>query len=293
MQLRQLEYFVAIAEAGSITSAAASLLVAQPSLSNQIQALERELGAQLFERLPRGIRLTPAGRVFLEDARETLNSLSRAAKRVRQVEDSDIGELEIGTVRSLSVGLLPGCFEVWRRRHPGVSLRLREFVHKDELEHAVRSGFGDLGVGPVPERPFPEQVVLGEEEFVVVLPADDELAALEAVDLLDLSERRWVLFASDHGLSEVVGRACRKAGFIPDGAVQTHQAEAAVRFAAGGLGPALVPRNVIPSGVEAAVLPLKEPLTRELAVYSREPFTRLAQTWVEALVEATSGRDYL
>jgi DNA-binding transcriptional LysR family regulator len=293
VQLRQLEYFIAVADAGSFTAAAANLLIAQPSLSHQIQLLERELGVKLFERLPRGIRLTPAGRIFLDDARDALTTVSRATRRARQAGVGALGELHVGTVRSLSVGLLPPPVALWHAQHPSAVMRLREFVHKDELEDAIRSGYGDIGVGPRPHRAFEEQVDLGEEEFVVVMSSADDLAHAPAVDLFDLRDRLWVLFASDHGLSEIVGDACRKAGFTPKGAVHTYQVEAAVRFAAAGLGPTLVPRNVIPTGVEAAVIPLDPPLSRTLCAFSREPLTALASTFLSYLQGSISGRRFV
>lgn len=293
VRLRQLEYFVAVADSGSITAAAASLLVAQPSLSLQIRGLERELGAKLFERLPRGIRLTPAGRALLEHARATLNAAALAVRRVREVENGEAGELHIGTIRSLSAGLLPSSIARWHRTHRSVSLLLREFGHTDELEHAVRSGYGDIGVGPAPRQPFPTQVDLGEEEFAVVLPPDDELARAATIDLGDLRDRPWALFAPDHGLSDVINQACRKHGFTPRGAVHTHQVEAAIRLAAAGLGPTLVPRNTIPPGLDAAIRPPREPLRRRLCAYSREPFSALASGYVDHLRESVQDRAYL
>lgn len=293
MQLRQLEYFVAVADAGSITGAAASLLIAQPSLSHQVQLLERELGVRLLERLPRGIRLTPAGRTFLDDARDALDSVSRATRRARQAGEGELGELHVGTVRSLSVGLLPPPVALWHAQHPSAVMRLREFVHKDELEDAVRSGYGDIGVGPRPQRAFEEQVDLGEEEFVIILSSADDLSESPSIDLFDLRDRLWVLFATDHGLSQTVGSACRRAGFTPKGAVHTYQVEAAVRFAAAGLGPTLVPRNVIPEGLDAAVIPVDPPLTRSLCAFSREPLTALAGNFLDCIRVSIAGRTFV
>lgn len=288
VRLRQLEYFVAIAENRSITAAAGALLVAQPSLSHQIHALETELGARLLERLPRGIQLTPAGRIFLEEARNTLEAAARASRRVRQVEGNEFGDIHIGTVRSLSVGVLPTAIGAWHSQYPKIGFNLREFSHADRLEEAIRSGYGDIGVGPMPAQEFPAQIELGQEEFVVVLPPFDPLANEHTMDLRKLSNRKWVLFASGYGLSDIVLSACRQAGFTPAGSVYTYQIEAAVRLASVGMGPALVPRNVVPADTAAAVIPLDRPLTRTLSVFAREAFNSLVLSYIETLKEAVA-----
>jgi DNA-binding transcriptional LysR family regulator len=107
VRLRQLEYFIAVAEHGAITKAAAALFVAQPSLSSQITALEHEIGGPLLDRLPRGIRLTPAGREFLMEARATVAAADRARRRARSVLDATSGEFDLATVLSVAAGVLP------------------------------------------------------------------------------------------------------------------------------------------------------------------------------------------
>ena len=107
MTLRQVSYFVAVAEAGSFTAAARKLRIAQPSLSQQVQALERDIGAALLERTSRGVRLTAAGREVLPEARAMLAAAQRARLAARQTETLQGGELEIATVRSLAAGCCP------------------------------------------------------------------------------------------------------------------------------------------------------------------------------------------
>src|SRR5215212_6833174 len=107
VNLRQLEYWVAVVDTGSFTRAAAELHVSQPGLSQQIRALETEFGGQLLERLPRGIRLTAAGKAFLPEARATVLAAERAARVAREALSLRTGQLEIATVRSVAVGILP------------------------------------------------------------------------------------------------------------------------------------------------------------------------------------------
>src|SRR5882757_10936989 len=106
--LRQLEYFVAVVDEGSFTAAAQLLHVTQPGLSHQIQALERELGGPLLERLPRQVRLTPAGRTALPHARASLAHAERTSSSARRASGIETGELHIGTLFSISVGVMPG-----------------------------------------------------------------------------------------------------------------------------------------------------------------------------------------
>jgi DNA-binding transcriptional LysR family regulator len=138
VNLRQLRYFVTIVDEGSVTRAAERLYVAQPSVSQQIKALEAELGGLLLERIPTGVRLTEAGKAFLGDARAALRYSDRAADSARSVLGLHAGELEVATVTSMAYGLLPGVFARWQEAHPGPSLRLREYSHRDSLYGAVR-----------------------------------------------------------------------------------------------------------------------------------------------------------
>src|SRR6267378_4357206 len=131
--LRQLEYFVTVVDEGSFTAAAARLHVTQPGLSHQIQALERELGGPLLERLPRSVRLTPAGRTALPHARASLAHADRASSAAKRASGVDAGELHVGTLFSISVGVLPIALRRWRRDYPDVQVRLVEFRRTTDL----------------------------------------------------------------------------------------------------------------------------------------------------------------
>src|SRR5437899_352113 len=119
MNLRQLHYLVAIAAEGSFTRAAEQLLVAQPSLSQQIKSLEHELGGPLLERLPTGVRLTAAGKAFLPEARAAVAHADRARRNARSALGLEAGEIEVATVTSVAFGVLPPAFDRWHDRYPG------------------------------------------------------------------------------------------------------------------------------------------------------------------------------
>jgi DNA-binding transcriptional LysR family regulator len=286
VNLRQLQYWVAVVDTASFTKAAQQLHVSQPGLSQQIRALEAELGGRLIERLPRGIRLTPAGRAFLPEARATVLAAERAQRVARGALDLLPAELEIATLRSIAVGILPPAVLRLYERYPGIEVGLREFAHSLELEEHVRGGVGDIAVGPRPVQLTGPIETLGWEHFVAVIGPRDPLWALPAATPLlleELADRSWILFPSTHGLSEVVAEACARAGFTPRPAVYTQQVEAVVRLAAAGVGVALVPENVVPVELRPNVRHLKRPVVRELAAYTRSEWSPPARAFVEVL----------
>ena len=287
MTLRQLEYLLAVAECESFTKAAERLRVAQPSLSQQIQALEAEVGGRLLDRPPKAVRLTPAGEVFADEARVALRASSRAMETARRVIEATPESLSIVTVRSLAVAMLPECIRRWRDVHPDIAISLHEYSHRRKAEEALRNGHGDVGVGPTPTSWRGAVRRLGWDELVVVLPLDDPLPAeQDTIALETLVDRDWVLFEDGHGLAEQALGACRAAGFEPDAAVQTAQVEAAARLAAAGLGPTLVPIKNVPSGLQARVLRLDQPAFWELSAYVNEDrFPPIIREFVELLAE--------
>jgi DNA-binding transcriptional LysR family regulator len=284
MNLRQLACFVAIVEEGSFTRAARRVGITQPSLSQHVRSLEEELGGAVLERLPRGVALTPAGRTLLPEARAALRAVERGRRGARAALALETGDLEIATVLSMAVGLLPRYIRLWHQRHPDVGIRLQEFRHRSLLEDAVEQGVADFAIGPLPLRAWEgplEQV--SWEEFVVVAPPGDPLASRRRIRLEELAEREWVLYHADHGLAGILEEVCRRAGFSPRGTVRTSQAEGAARLASAGIGPALVPDNIVLPGIEGSVLRLDPPMIREVAVYARTELSRTAAAFVEVL----------
>src|SRR4051794_31611368 len=195
MNFRQLECFVAVVDEGSFTRAARRVGISQPSLSQHIRSLEAELAGPVLNRLPRGVSLTPAGRTLLPDARIAVRALERGFRGARATLAADGGELEIATVLSMAVGVLPRHIGTWHELHPTVSIRLHEFRHRSLLEDAVEQGVADFALGPVPVRRWEGPLEsVGWEEFVLVVPPRDPLARRESVRLEELADREWVLY---------------------------------------------------------------------------------------------------
>lgn len=278
LSLRQAQYVVAVVDEASFTRAAETLAVSQPSLSHQVRALEETIGAPLLERGTRPVSLTPAGRAFLPAARAALEALDRGRRAARAAADLEAGELCIAVPQSLAQGVLPRVLRDWRIAHPDVGIAVREHVHLRALHADLAEGRADVALAQRPaDWDGPLQDV-GEEELVVVLDPDDPLvrgagpatagaAAPGTVDLAALADRAWVLPVRDHGLDETVTLACAAAGFVPRPAVRSGSVSALVGLAASGLGPALVPANVLPEDLTGSGLRCAPALRRPLAVF--------------------------
>ncbi len=286
MDLRRLSSFLTLVEEGTFTKAARRLGITQPSLSQQIRTLEAEVGGALLERLPRGVRLTPAGRALLPEAQAAVRAADRAGNAARMALALEAGELEVATLLSMAVGILPHAIGRWIERHPEIAIRMREYTHRSLLEEDVRAGVGDIALGPRPESWDGPVEPLGWEELIVVLPPADPLVGAGRLALETLADRSWILFQPGHGLTEVVDAACRRAGFQPRVAVRTTQVEAATRLAAVGLGPAMVPDTVVSPGLDAHVVRLDPPVRRELAAYTRSDWSPLASEFLDALKQS-------
>jgi DNA-binding transcriptional LysR family regulator len=287
MTLRQMEYLIAVADEGSFTRAAERLFVSQPALSHQIKALEQSVGGALLERLPNAVHLTPMGRAFLPHATAAVHEAEDARRAAREVGELEAGELRIGTLHSIALGVVPAAIRAWRLANPQVSFELHEYVNIEELTEQMRLGVADVAVGPAPRGWDGPVRVLGREELVVVLAVDDPLleGGRRRVKLERLADRPWVLYSADNGLAPVVLEACAAAGFTPRAAVHTHHTATAVQLAAAGLGPALVPENVVEPGFTGALLRPDPPVRRELVAFSRARPSPLVSAFVDVLAE--------
>src|SRR3954453_7971700 len=175
MTLRQLEYLIAVAEETSFTRAAERLYVSQPALSHQIRALEASVGGELLERQPQAVRLTPMGRAFLPHATAAVRAAEEARHEARAVGDLEGGQLRIGTLDSIAIGVIPAAIRAWRLAHPHVSFELHEYVNLDQLIEEMRLGVADVAVSSKPRAWDGPMRSLGLEELVVVVAVDDPL----------------------------------------------------------------------------------------------------------------------
>jgi DNA-binding transcriptional LysR family regulator len=223
---------------------------------------------------------------MLPHARAALADAERARCAARQAAGLEVGELQIATLYSITLGVLPAALRLWRQTRPNVGIRLFEHRHTDELVEAMNAGEADLAVGPEPERWTGVTRVLGTEELVVVVDADDPAATGDTVKLQDLADRSWVHYAPGHGLADVLDHACAQAGFEPRIAVRTEQTAAAPALAAAGLGPALVPDNILPKDFDGHILHPEPPVRRTLTAYTRGAPDPLAAAFIDVLFQS-------
>jgi len=196
MELRHLRYFVAVGEEQHYGHAAQRLRVAQPALSRQIQDLEDEIGFKLFERLPRGVKISVAGKSFLEDARRILKEVNEATTRAARVANGQSGTLRVGFAESASWhGVVPESFRQFRQRQPNAELQLTPLNSLDQVE-AIRSGRLDAGFVfnmPKSNQEF-NQVKVAEHNVVLAAPKGHPLFKIKKLRLRDIGDTPFVLF---------------------------------------------------------------------------------------------------
>lgn len=254
MELRHLRYFVAVAEHGHVTRAAESLGIQQPPLSQQIRALEKELGVQLFRRKPRGVELTPAGQAFLEKSRVILAEVERAVASSRRTARGEQGRVVVGFTSSAPFHpFVPRVIRTFREGSPLVSLVLEESgsgelvqgIHNESVDAAfIRSPVADV-VGLL-VRP------LLEEQMVVALPAGHALAKggnqarTAGLPLSALATETFILYKrpGGPGLYDSIITACRSAGFSPKVGQEAPRIISTLNLVAAGLGVSIVPASL-------------------------------------------------
>jgi DNA-binding transcriptional LysR family regulator len=289
MQLQQLAYFVAVAEARHFTRAAERSRVAQPSLSKQIQVLERELGAPLFRRARGNVTLTEAGETLLPIARRILADVETAREEVRDVVGLRRGRVRLGATPSLCTGLLPDVLRRFRDRYPGIRLEIEEGGSRDLVRHLAH---GTLDLALIILRPQAHDPALTatpilREELVLASAASRAIRPLRVADLRDVP---LVMFRTGYDLREVTVAACRREGFEPRYVVEGGEMDAVLRFVQAGLGSAVVPSMVVAGRPEFRATPfVPAELTRTVALAHRRdvPPPRAAREFQRLLLSAT------
>jgi DNA-binding transcriptional LysR family regulator len=285
MQLQQLRYFAAVADTHHFTRAAERLHVAQPSLSQQIRSLERELGAELFHRGRGDTALTDAGQALLPLARRILADAESARSAVQEVVQLRRGRVRLGAPPSLCSSLVPDVLRAYRVRHPGVELLVGEGGSRD-LVGTLAAGELDLALvisRPSGERPPGMALTeLLHEDLVLV---SDRPLRRRRIRIEDLRDRPLVMFREGYDLREATLAACRAAGFQPEFAVEGGEMDAVLGFVRAGLGPAVVP-GMVAARSGLAVTPFADHAmgrTIALAHGAELPLTRAAAALREAL----------
>lgn len=273
MQLQQLVYFLAVADARHFSRAAQQVHVAQPSLSQQIRALEKELGSDLFHRARGNITLTDAGEALLPLARRIVADSESARIEVQEVAGLRRGRVRLGATPSLCTGLLPRVLRAYRREHPGIRLQIEEGGSRDLVGH-LATGSLDLALIILPlQRHDPALAtteLLSEELVVATAPDAPPPTANPSIGIGELRDQPLVMFRHGYDLREFTMAACRAEGFEPQFAVEGGEMDAVLGMVEAGLGAAVLP-SMVAARRPLRVTPFAPPgLRRTIALAHRK-----------------------
>jgi DNA-binding transcriptional LysR family regulator len=247
MQLRQLEYFVAVARTRHFTRAAVEVHVAQPSLSKQVRSLERELGAPLFNRARGNVTLTAAGETLLPLAARILADVDSAKVQVQELVGLARGQLRLGATPTLSTVLLPAALRRFCTKYPGIDIHVEERGGRD-LVRLLAQGQLDLALVVLPlhtRDPALLTTQLFSEALVVAAPADGSIVRARSLRVRDLARHPLVMLRDGYEMREVVLTALRQERIEPQVAIEGGELDAVLSFVEAGLGIAVVPSMVV------------------------------------------------
>ncbi|MEV0645490.1 LysR substrate-binding domain-containing protein [Phytomonospora sp. NPDC050363] len=287
VQIQHLRYFAAVAEHRHFTRAAASLGVAQPTLSRQVHTLETDLGAELFHREHGTVTLTPAGEVLLPIARRILADADTARREVNELVGLRRGRVRLGATPSLAAALVPPVLRRFRAAYPGIELHIEQSGSHDLVRH-LTGGELDLALIIVPEQgtdPAVQAETILRESLVVVSARDEPFTA--PVHIADLRDRPLVMFRAGYDLRDATLDACHRAGFEPNFVVEGGEMDTVLGFVEAELGIALVPGMVLTGRPRLRATPLAPPgIRRTVALAHRResPLSHAAAALRETLL---------
>jgi len=244
LELRQLKYFIEVAEREHVSEAAEHLHVAQSAVSRQIANLEDELGVHLFEREGRNVKLTPIGKLFLTHSLAIVKSVDRAIEQVNAYLDPERGSIKIGFPTSLASHLLPTVISAFKEKHPNVKYQLRQGSYSFLID-AVKNRELDLAfLGPVPTDDFQlKSNILFTERMFALIPSKHRLSDRRSIRLRDLRNEPFVLFPEGYILQKIAIDACKQEGFLPNINTEGEDLDAIKGLVAAGMGVTLLPES--------------------------------------------------
>lgn len=281
--LRALECLLAVADLGSVTSAARHLHLSQPAISHQLAALEREAGTALLIREHRGVRLTPAGRAALPEARRAVAAADDVIRVACVVGRGVGGTIRVVVAQSLTVALLAPVLARWNLDRLEVTISLREstdpeaalaMLEADEADFLLFPDLGDTGFATT---------TVASEEVVVALPARHPLAFQDAIRARDLQGQPFVHFTPENQLGNWIESHLEDVDLRESVVVRTAVTTHAPQLAAAGLGMTVVPVSAIPAGFSGAVRPFDPRWTRRIVAITATPRDPLAAQLVTDL----------
>lgn len=257
MELRHIRYFLAVAEEGNFTRAAAKLGIGQPPLSQQIRVLEMEVGTALFHRVPHGAELTAAGIAFLAEAKASLAAADNAVLAAQRAARGETGRLALGFTASAAFNpRVTGAIRRFRSQWPDVALALSEMNSNWLMEKLIRGELDAAFIRPGLEDPKEVRLKrLPDEPMLIALPAHHALTKHSQVPLAALAGEPFILFPRTVGLSlyDDIVRGCREAGFELVVTQEAPQIPSVVNLVAADLGVSIVPASIAKLTIEGVV----------------------------------------
>jgi DNA-binding transcriptional LysR family regulator len=255
IELKHLRVFKEVSERGSFSAAAEALNYTQPAVSQQIAALERATGAKLVDRIPRGIRLTDAGRALLGHAEAVLARLAEAEAELESIGAMRSGRVRLASFPTGGSSLIPPATAAFHDRYPGVELILSVAEPPAGLEQLIQGQVDmalllESGFEPEQRGAHVERIHLLDDPMFLALPREHPLAGRRAVTLLDLADETWMHGSCDAATcpdGSIFLRACHASGFEPRVALQNDDYAAIQGFVAAGVGVALIPQLALES----------------------------------------------
>lgn len=255
MNERELLYIKTIADTQSISKAAEELFIAQPSLSQALQRIERELGTHLFIREPRGMKLTYAGEKYYLMAKEILDIYSDFKSEITHINELKAGRLIIGIARYMGMNILPNVLPDFNKNYPNIEIIIRE-ENTRVLENLVLGGNVDFALTHVHKKEMNEKInyeILKKDEFLLVTPKSylmnsDKIKVKDGksyVDLRDLEGEKFILLDINKGIRKVQDRTIKSYGINPEVVFTTKNFETAKRLAANGMGITIIPKDYL------------------------------------------------
>jgi len=294
MEIHQLRYFVAVAEESSFSRAADRERVAQPSLSQQIQKLEAEVGQKLFDRLSRSVVVTEAGKCLLEYARNILVEIAEARRCLDDLKRDITGGLTVGSIPTMAPYVLPKLIANFQTRYPKVELEILEDT-TERLALRLEDGTLDIAImSTCQQSPALEPHPLGKEALLVLLSNQHRLAKKKKISWSDLTSEKFLLLHEVHCLSAQVCRLLTTHNLQPDLALRGAQLTTIAQMVATGLGVSLVPQMMVEHELpgNCVALPFTPPVpTREINLL-RNPLrleTRAAAAFRQQAAAALSS----
>lgn len=291
MEIRQARYVVAAVDHGGFGKAAEALGVSQPSVSQAIAALERELGVALFHRLGRGVALTSAGYAFLGPARQLLRDAATARQTVQQVAENVSGQLDLVSLPTLAVDPLAGLVGRFRRVHPHVTIRMAEPDDAAAVTEMVRDGRSELGLAQLPVAADLAVTELGTQELFAVSPPGTRCRG-ERLAVGEVAALPLVATPRGTATRDLIDHAFTGAALTPTIAVETDQREAILPLVLAGAGTCVLPGPLAQrAGEQGAVITgFDPPLHRRIGIVRRRgPLSPAANAFLALAVAAAAA----